>query len=460
MTRKNAVHTNHPSASQFKEVDSEFPVLRNTRLGVFTQFFPPDYAPTGQLIDDLTQHLSHQDIKINVFSGQPGYAFRSDQSAPLKEFRNSVLVKRSRTAQLWPQQIRGKAINGLLFFIRAGLHLLRSSWKYDVILLTTAPPFLPVLGYLASLILRKPYVCLIYDLYPDIAVELNVIRNNHFVARFWRQVNYYVWKNASAIIVLSCAMKKRVIRQCPDIKGKISVIHSWADPKQISPIPKEENWFSWKYQLVDVFTVIYSGNMGRCHDMDTLLDAITRLRDEPIRFVFIGGGARRPDMIDKVKKLNLTNCLFLPYQDKTVLPYSLTAGNLSLVSISPGMQDLVAPSKVYSALSSGRPIAAVCPKNSYLNELITDANCGSTFENGDGKGLADFIQYLQKDHKTAEDMGKNAHSYLEKHFTPQIISKEYFKIVNQSLHNREIQKQKPPRQKYKPGSNTAPEGEP
>lgn len=460
MTQKNVVKVNQKFIDSSKYADKLLSVSNNTRLGVFTQFFPPDYAPTGQLIDELTQQLSHQEIQVSVFSGQPGYAFRSERSAPLKEYRNRVLVKRSRTAQIWPQQIRGKAINGLLFFIRAGLHLLRSSWKYDVILLTTAPPFLPVLGYLASLILRKPYVCLIYDLYPDIAVELNVVQNNHLLARFWRFVNYRVWKNASAIIVLSKAMKQRVIRQCPEIREKISVIHSWADPKQILPIPKTKNWFSWKYQLVDVFTVIYSGNMGRCHDMDTLLDAISRLQDEPIRFVFIGGGAKRPEMIKEVGNLKLKNCLFLPYQDKDVLPYSLTAGNLSLVSISPGMQDLVAPSKVYSALSSGRPIAAVCPKNSYLNNLIADANCGTTFENGDGKGLADFILYLQKDHKTAEAMGKNAHHYLEENFTPQIISKEYFRVVNQSLHNRAMQNQKSSNQRYNSSSESTPDVEP
>lgn len=411
--------------------------LQGIRLCVFTQFFPPDYAPTGQLVDELTQNLAQQGIKVNVFSGQPGYAFCSTKSAPLKEIRNNVFVKRSRTAQLWPNQIRGKAINGLLFFIRAGLHLLQSSRKYDVILLTTAPPFLPLLGYCASLILRKSYICLVYDLYPDIAVELQVVKQNHYLAKFWRFINYHVWNKASNIIALSPAMKKRIILQCPKTSNKISVIHSWADPQIIVPIPKDKNWFAWKHQLVDVFTVIYSGNMGRCHDMETLLEAIIRLRDEAIQFVFIGGGAKRHDFVRQVKELSLLNCLFLPYQDQDVLPYSLTSGNLSLVSISPGMQDLVAPSKVYSALSSGRPIAAVCPKSSYLNDLIADANCGTTFENGDSQGLANFILYLLKDHKAAQVMGRNAHKYLEEHFTPQIISKEYFTIVNRSVRNKE-----------------------
>lgn len=415
---------------------------KKTRLGVFTQFFPPDYAPTGQLIDELTQHLSQQDIQVKVFSGQPGYAFRSSKEVPLREKRNQVFVRRSRTAQLWPQQIRGKAINGLLFFVRAGLHLLRSSQEYDVILLTTAPPFLPVLGYLASLILRKSYVCLIYDLYPDIAVELKVVKPNHFLTKFWRIINYHTWKNASNIIALSPAMKERIIQQCPKTKNKISVIHSWADPKLIVPIPKHRNWFAWKHQLVDVFTVIYSGNMGRCHDMETLLETIILLRDEPIRFVFIGGGAKRRDFMNQVQELSLLNCLFLPYQEKEVLPYSLTSGNLSLVSVSPGMQDLVAPSKVYSALSSGRPIAAVCPKESYLNDLISDAGCGTTFENGDIQGLANFILYLLKDDKAAQVMGRNAHCYLKENFTPQIISQEYFNVVRRSVKNREKQKQK------------------
>ncbi|QUY40612.1 glycosyltransferase family 4 protein [Acaryochloris marina] len=434
-------------------------VTKDTHLGVFTQFFPPDYAPTGQLIDEITQQLSQQDIQVSVFSGQPGYAFTVQRESPLKEDRHQVRVKRSRTAQLWPKQIRGKAINGLLFFLRAGLHLLRSARKYDVILLTTAPPFLPVLGYLASLILGKSYICLVYDLYPDIAVELNVVNHNHVLAKAWRLVNYYVWKNASGIIVLSGAMKRRVIRQCPRVRGKISVIHSWADPKQIVPIPKTKNWFAWKYHLVDIFTVIYSGNMGRCHDMDTLLEAMILLKDEPIQFVFIGGGAKRSDVMAEVQDRGLKNCQFLPYQDKEVLPYSLTAGNISLVSVSPGMQDLVAPSKVYSALSSGRPIVAVCPKSSYLNDLIADANCGITIENGDGKELADFLLYLQKDHKAAQAMGENAHRYLEEHFTPQIIAKKYLKVVDQSLRNRELRKQKLNRQILNTDSHPAPETE-
>ena len=59
------------------------------------------------------------------------------------------------------------------------------------------------------------------------------------------------------------------------------------------PIPKEENWFAKEHSLIDHFVVLYSGNMGRCHDTDTLFEAALKLKDKPILFVCIGGGAKR-----------------------------------------------------------------------------------------------------------------------------------------------------------------------
>ena len=180
------------------------------------------------------------------------------------------------------------------------------------------------------------------------------------MVQLWRAINRQVWLNAKGIIVLSPAMKQRVVANCPQIADKISVIHSWANPDLIVPITKQENWFAWKHNLVNTFTVLYSGNMGRCHDIDTMLEAAKELQDEPIHFVCIGGGAKRDELIKEVNRLGLNNFTFLPYQDKQVLPYSLTACDLSLVSVDESTEGLVVPSKLYSALASGRPVAVIC----------------------------------------------------------------------------------------------------
>lgn len=123
---------------------------KSFKLSILTQFYPPDFAATGQLIEELAINLGRLGIDVQVFTGQPGYAFKKD-SAPLKERSEKLLIRRSRSSRLCPARIRGKAINGLLFCLRSALHLLKNSGRGNILLVTTAPPFLPILGYLAKL---------------------------------------------------------------------------------------------------------------------------------------------------------------------------------------------------------------------------------------------------------------------------------------------------------------------
>ncbi|MFQ4140820.1 glycosyltransferase family 4 protein [Chlorogloeopsis sp. ULAP02] len=422
-----------PSSSSSNVDNQRFnKAKKSISLSVITQFFPPDYAATGQLIEELVSQLGQQGVDIEVFTGQPGYAFKSSNAPAIEKF-DRVLVKRSRTAQLWPGRIRGKAVNGVLFTLRAILHVIRNSRDCNLLLLTTAPPFLPIVGYLAHILFRRPYVCILYDLYPDIAIALNVISRNHWLARLWQKINKLVWQKSQALVVLSPAMKQRVTAICPQVADKVFVIHSWGDPDVIVPIAKQENWFAWKYDLVNKFTVVYSGNMGRCHDMDTILETAKILKDEPIKFVFVGGGAKREELSNRAHQLGLSNFVFIPYQDKNVLPYSLTAGDLSLVSVDAGMESLVAPSKLYPMLATARPVAVICSQYSYLTQLIAEANCGATFENRDSYGLANFIRLLSQDKELAKRMGKAGRKYMRSHFTPQIISQQYLDVLQKSL---------------------------
>lgn len=414
--------------------ESQLSTLGNNlmNVSVITEFFPPDYAATGQLIEELVKELEKQGVTIRVFTGQPGYAFTKSE-APASEQIGDILVRRSRSTQIWSGRIRGKAVGGVLFTLRAFLHILRNCRKSDVFLLTSAPPFLPVAGYFSHLLWKFPYVCLSYDLYPDIAIALGVVTKNHWLVKFWRAINRKVWQNSQGIIVLSSAMKERVIAICPEVADKVSVIHSWGDPQLIVPIAKEKNWFAKKHNLVNKFTVLYSGNMGRCHDLDTILATAQQLQNQPIQFVCIGGGAKRERFIQDVARLGLKNFLFLPYQEKSVLPYSLTACDLSLVSLEEGLESLVAPSKLYPALAAGRPIAVICPKTSYLPELIADGKFGITIDNGDSNALSEFILQLNSHPQMAKQMGQLAREYLQSNFTPEIIAKQYIHVLRSSI---------------------------
>lgn len=402
------------------------------QLSIVTQFYPPDFAATGQFVDELAQHLSQQGIDVQVFTGQPSYAFDT-ATAPKTEQMGRVRVKRSRLLRFGSRKIARRTLSSLAFCWHAALHLLKREHRGDILLLTSEPPFLQIVGYCIHHLFKTPYACLVYDLYPDAAVELKVLPPQHWITQLWDALNRRVWRRAEAIMVPCQTMKDRIVAKVPEVAPKITVIHNWADPDWIKPIAKAINPFAQTHQLTERFTVLYSGNMGRCHDMDTILAAAWELRHEPIQFLFVGGGPKREACMKRVQELGLTHCQFLPYQDKALLPQSLTACDLSLVSVDVGMEGVVAPSKFYSALASGRPVAVICERHSYLRSLVADANCGAAFSNGDSKGLAGFIRYLAKDPEMTERLGKAGHRYVQDYFTPHQISRQYGKLLRQAV---------------------------
>ncbi len=395
-------------------------------LTIVTQFYPPDFAATGQFIAELAAELAALAVPVRVFTGQPGYAY-TQTNAPREEVKDGVLIQRTASARYVPQRIRGKLINGLIYSLRCAIKLRRPAVRGAHTLYTSAPPFLPVVGWFYHKVLGHPYSCIIYDLYPDVAVRLGVIGARHALTRLWDFFNARVWRRASAIVVLSEPMRRLVCAKHPDLTAKVFVVPSWANPEVIQPLPKSQNAFAQKHHLDRRFTVLYSGNLGRCHDAETLAATIHLLTDTNMQFVFVGGGVGH-QFLQKA----LAGCphvLFLPYQPPEVLPYSLTACDVSVVSLRHNVGDVVAPSKVYGMLAAGRPVVAICPEDCYLKPLLEENDCGRAFANGDAAGLAAFLRALQADPTLAAAMGERARQLLVARFTLRHAAQAYLQAL-------------------------------
>jgi glycosyltransferase involved in cell wall biosynthesis len=406
---------------------------RFPRLTLVSQFFPPDFAATGQLLDDLTARLAACGLQVQVLTGMPAYAYNRREAERI-EFRPGRCIRRTVASRFWPQRIRGRAVNGVLFCLRITTRLLRYSRRGDLILYTTEPPYLPLLGWLLHRLTRTPYLVLLYDLYPDVLVELKVLPASHWLVRLWRQFNCWVFADAQELIVLSEPMAERVRQHAPAAAAKLSVIPSWADAERIRPLAKADNWFVQRERLHDTFTVLYSGNQGRCHDLVTVLAAALLLRaDAGVQFLFIGGGPQHARLRALVHDWGLSNCRFLPYQELADLPFSLAAADLALVTLSIEAEGLVAPSKLYGHLAAGTPIAAITPACSYLRELVEREGCGRWFANGDAEGLTAWIRQLRNDPAAAAACGQAARRLLERTATPEIVTSRYLQLIQQHL---------------------------
>jgi len=139
------------------------------------------------------------------------------------------------------------------------------------------------------------------------------------------------------------------------------------------------------------FIVLYSGNMGLCHEFETILVAASRLIDvcPRILFAFVGTGARHHEVASAAKRL--PNVKLFPFQPRARLPQTLSAADAHLITLRSDVRGLVVPSKFYSAIACGRPVLYVGPCDTDMARDITKDRLGEVVANGDVHRLVDVL---------------------------------------------------------------------
>ena len=136
------------------------------------------------------------------------------------------------------------------------------------------PPIMPLLGYLLKRIRKQPYVLLVLDIYPNVLVQMGKLAATGMVARIWRRANRLGFDYADAIFTLTPGMARNIHAMISPAKRAgtfVQVVPPWVDTDFIKPLPKPQNWFAAQYGQSDKFTLLYSGNMGVTHDLETVL---------------------------------------------------------------------------------------------------------------------------------------------------------------------------------------------
>ena len=214
-----------------------------------------------------------------------------------------------------------------------------------------------------------------------------------------------------------------------DRPEKLRVIHNWADGDFIKPLRKSKNDFCKTLGLEDKLVVLYSGNIGLSHDLETVIKAAKKLENEDIAFLFIGEGGKKEKLKRMAEKLKLNNVLFLPYQSIENLPYSLTCGDISIVSLEDGVEGLAVPSKLYAYLAAGSAIIGVVGRGSEVSDIIKGHRCGFQIEQRDVVGLVKAVTILKEDRKLLDEMKANARRCFEENFEKEMAMVKYYRVI-------------------------------
>jgi len=393
----------------------------------------------GPLFRELAQDVSDSAGSCVLFTGHPDTL----KSPPAR----CLCIRKA------PRYVRRTYLSRVLSWATYFFYVLFRCWCLGagpVLFLVSNPPFLGLIGYFLKRLRGQSYVVLVYDIHPDVLISFGRLRASGLIARTWRGVNRLIWENAAIVFTLSNGMAARLQEHFNPGRTKaarVVVIPNWADTRWIHPITKTKNEFAVNHGQADKLTVLYAGNLGQTHDIETIVIAAKQLKEnDTVRFMIVGDGTKKNWVLKEKNRLALDNLTVLGHQPEHLLPALLATGDVAVVTVDKGAQDVMVPSKTYYAMAAGSALIGVCEGSSEVARIINLYKCGLTVAPGDVDAMVKAVLDLLNDPVKLKQYQQRSRDAAEKYYSRR-NSVRYLEILSDTgLINY------PNREQGKPGS--------
>jgi len=406
----------------------------------------PEVVPAMAMGDDLDEAFEKNGIvTINI--------------TPMPSRGISDEVRKAYKNKKYEELHNGQVIIHRFSMIKEGTNVLQKSIKYllstlveynmgikekdiDAVFVGSTPP---TQGLLAAKVAHKlserygrkvPFIYNLQDIFPDSLVGAGLAIKGDILWKIGRKIENYTYRHADKIIVISEGFKRNIMAKgVPE--EMIEVIYNWVDAEAVVPVPGEENPLFEEFGISrDTFRVVYAGNLGNAQNIDIILDAARKLKEnDDIQFVIFGKGGVEEQIKTAKEKERLDNLLILPLQSYEKVSQVYSLGNVCIVACKPGFGGAAMPSKTWSIMSAGSAVLANFDEGE-LKEIIKKNGCGVFTRAGDVNGFVEAIVSLSKDTDLCRQMGRNGREFVLQNLTKEKGVKSYIDIMKSVVHQR------------------------
>jgi len=387
--------------------------------------FPPESNAAATRVYERAVYWARWGHRVTVLTTAPnfpegklfpGYRNRWHQ----REWRDNIEIVRVKTFIAKNEGLARRTLDFFSFMFGAYFAGLITK-RPDVVIATSPQFFTAVGGWALAATRRLPFIFELGDLWPRSIVAVGALQAGPTVALLER-VELFLYRRAARVVALTQAFKDDLVRRgiSPE---KIDVIRNGVDLPRYAPRPRDEA-LAAEWGLSENFVVGYVGTHGMAHDLGKVLDAAEQLREsEPrLRFLLVGAGAERDQLVATARLRRLDNVVFRPLQPKERMPAVWSLCNIALIHLKnmPAFAEVL-PSKMFEAMGMGLPIMLAAPEGEASRLLAEDA-AGLWVPAGDPAALAAACHRLSVDRALRESLAANSLKAAPRHTREQQAS--------------------------------------
>ncbi len=408
--------------------------INKKRLLIYSLVFSPDGVSTAYLYNDIALGFQKNNYEVTVLTTTPHYNLiqESLDRQPLKKcFLGLFFTSNFNGIKVYhiPLKKYKSFIIRILSFIYwhlASLIIGLFLKKPDIILTPSPPLTSGLISILLAKVKGSKSVYNVQEIYPDLLINHGRL-TNPVIIKFLKILEGWVynWSNAVTTIDLNFynTIKTRIRN-----RDKLNIISNFVDTELYKtsssvPLPKVFKKIKGKTDMV------YAGNIGIAQEWDLVINLAKSIKKLPITIWIIGEGVKKKYLESQIKKHKLFNIQLLPYQERKYMPVINLFADFHFIAMNKSMEHDGFPSKVYTVMSSGKPMVVVSSDQTPIVSFLEQTKAALTVTN---HSLTDFkkaVLKLEADKDLRNTLGANGRKVVEQKFNKQVVIKKYIKLA-------------------------------
>ena len=406
------------------------------RLLVISPHLEPDTAPTGIIISAILKQLGQLGNEVHAITSLPWY----ENHEVAEEWNGKGLGKFLQTSdeefgkitRCYPfpsskKSLIGRGLGFIGFTVMAAIPALFTRNKFDAVITVSPPLTLGLVGWLASRRHRCPHIFNIQDIFPDVAIQVGVIKSPR-VIWFLKKLELFCYKKANAITVLSKDLATNVQEKTGFDDLRVVTIPNFVDVEKISPSSNNTPYRA-ELNLNDRVVVMYAGNLGHSQPLDLLVEAAKQHKNrKDVVYVINGGGVAAEELKEKAKEI--PNLVVTGFQPINRLSEVLSTGDIHVVLLKKGLGASSVPSKIYSTFAAGRPVIASVDPETEVSRILSETQAGIAIPPESTTEFIATIERMVENHEERTEMGAAGRLWVEKQPTAKTVAESYINLFD------------------------------
>jgi colanic acid biosynthesis glycosyl transferase WcaI len=398
---------------------------------VFYHYMHPDDVVSAIHLTDLCVELVRRGWDVTAMPGNRSCRHESSKY-PAEEQWCGVNIHRVWRPGFPQAKALGRFSSAIWMTLRWSLAALTE--MPDVLIIGTEPVLsVTVAGLWRALRPGTKIAHWCFDLYPEAAIADGILRPDGWFTALLKTILTWAYGCCDLLCDIGPCMSQRIRTYSP--KGRQITLTPWAltEPEHPAPI----NGCERKAIFGDSrLTLLYSGNFGRAHSSELILELARCLEPHGAHVAFSVRG-NRADVLRR-EAGNIPNVTFVPFAAQDGLEARLSAADIHVVSLREGWTGTVVPSKFFGALAVGRPVLFVGSPKSSVAQWIREHKVGWVLTAATIDAIRNELLYYSQEPGRLRELSEHCHAVYERHFSKQSIADRWDAELRDLIGSRRI----------------------